>query len=178
MKFHLRQITLLVALFRALGSLVRARAGETADLEHWKESVRARFPAVPQLKTAELGAWLADTNRVPPVLLDVRTPPEFALSHLPGALRVDPRASPEAVRHLVPTQRLIVVYCSVGWRSSELATRLIDSGRTNVANLEGSIFAWANENRPLEAAGQPVTKVHPYNTTFGRLLRPERRGEP
>lgn len=39
----------------------------------------------------------------------------------------------------------IVVYCSVSYRSSILARRLQDMGFTNVYNLEGSIFKWANE---------------------------------
>lgn len=175
---RLFRLAVLVALFRALSSLVRARAGETADLESWKGAVRARFPNVPQIQTAELGDWLAATNRIPPLLLDVRTPAEFRQSHLPGAQRVDPGAQPATVQALIPSHRPVVVYCSVGWRSSELAERLRMSGLTNVMNLEGSIFAWANEHRPLEADGHPVTKVHPYNATFGRLLHPDRRATP
>jgi len=176
---RMRIFALSIALLRGMTSLVHVRAGETATLDHWKESVRARFPGVAQLSTSELASWLADTNRVPPLLLDVRTKPEFALSHLPAAHQVDPGTGAAAVRARVPTNRPIVVYCSVGWRSSELATRLAKAGITNVFNLEGSIFAWANEHRPLEAAeGQPVTRVHPYNSTFGRLLRPEVRGKP
>ena len=167
-----------MALLRALTGLLRARAGETADLEQWKIAVRARFPEVPQLATAELGHWLAATNRVPPVLLDVRTPAEYRVSHLPGAQSVMPGATLATVRALIPEHRPVVVYCSVGWRSSELAQRLRQDGLTNVMNLEGSIFAWANENRPLEADGRAVTTVHPYNRTFGRLLAPGRRAAP
>jgi hypothetical protein len=29
--------------------------------------------------------------------------------------------------------------------------------------MEGSIFQWANEGRPLEKEGKPVETVHPYN---------------
>ena len=69
----------------------------------------------------------------------------------------------------------MVVYCSVGYRSSRLVARLQQAGCTNVFNLEGSIFQWANEDRRLERDGQPVKEVHPYNRTFGQLLRPEHR---
>jgi len=167
-----------LALCRALLSLLRGRAGETGDLDHWKNAVRAQFPDVPQITTRELGDWLAATNRPPPVLLDVRTPAEFRMSHLPGARRVDPGARLTAVSPLLPTNRPVVVYCSVGWRSSELAHQLRQAGHTNVVNLEGSVFAWANEDRPLETEGHPASRVHPYNSTFGRLLRPDRRGPP
>jgi rhodanese-related sulfurtransferase len=146
-----------------------------ADLESVNRRVRARFPAVRQLSTAELAGWLADADRPAPLLLDVREPAEFAVSHLPGAVRVDPDASPEKLRPLVSTNRAVVVYCSVGYRSSALAARLAKAGATNVANLEGSIFAWANEGRPLASNGRPASVVHPYDARWGRLLNPERR---
>ena len=63
------------------------------------------------------------------------------------------------------------------YRSSRLAERLRQAGCTNVFNLDGSIFQWANEGRPLERDGRPVNEVHPYNKTFGQLLRPEHRAK-
>ena len=63
-----------------------------------------------------------------------------------------------------------MVYCSVGYRSSILAEKLQDLGFTRVYNLEGSIFKWANEGRPLAQDQTPVQKVHPYNTDWGKLL--------
>ncbi|MFM7100362.1 MAG: rhodanese-like domain-containing protein [Verrucomicrobiota bacterium] len=164
--------SLLLLLGRSLWAVVRAEDPATG-LEHWKKTVRTRFPEVRQLSVAELAAWLADTNRVPPQLLDVRTAPEFAVSHLPGARQVDPRSpAPDLLRSLDRT-RPVVVYCSVGWRSSDLATRLQQSGCTNVLNLEGSAFAWASEGRTLVSSNGATRRVHPYNETFGRLLRPE-----
>jgi hypothetical protein len=65
---------------------------------------------------------------------------------------------------------LIVVYCSVGYRSSVLARKLQDMGVTRVYNLEGSIFKWANEERPLVRNGDTVQKVHPYDAYWGKLL--------
>jgi hypothetical protein len=44
-----------------------------------------------------------------------------------------------------------------------------------VRNLDGSIFAWANEGRPLERNGQPAQLVHPYDALWGKLLDPARR---
>ena len=42
-------------------------------------------------------------------------------------------------------------------------------------NMEGSIFKWANEGRPVYRDGERVEKVHPYNETWGRLLDKARR---
>jgi len=120
--------------------------------------------------------WLADTNRPQPVILDVRKREEFLVSHLRGAKSVDPGAQAESLKSLVATNRPVVVYCSVGYRSSELARRLMKAGITNVFNLEGSIFQWANEGRPLVNSNGPAAKVHPYNARWGALLKPEVRG--
>lgn len=130
-------------------------------LAQW--TVRARFPDVRSISTTQLANWLSDSNREAPVLLDVRTEDEFNVSHLPDAVR---EASPETIA----SGRPIVAYCSIGWRSAESVLRLAHDGHTNVLNLEGSIFVWASEGRPLESHGQPIRKVHPYDSKWGRLL--------
>ncbi len=163
-------------IFLLSGGAVFGFDPEQDGLEGIKELVRIRFPAVRQLPTKELAAWLADTNRLQPVILDVRQAEEFAVSHLGGARRIDPAANADTVRALVATNQPVVVYCSVGYRSSELAQRLIKSGNTNVFNLEGSIFQWANEGRPLVNTNGSAGKVHPYSKRWGALLKPELRG--
>lgn len=170
---------MILLLARALGGVLFAGDDPGESLDHWKKVVRAKFPGVRQLSGGELDAWLADTNRPRPLLLDVRTEPEFRVSRLPGAVRVDPDAKPSDLAATLGTNsRPVVVYCSVGWRSSALAERLAKAGQTNVANLEGSLFGWANEGRRLEDDRGEARTVHPYNRTFGRLLKPELRADP
>lgn len=136
--------------------------------------LQRKFPAVVLIRTPELAAWLGDPNRTPPRLLDVREPVEYRVSHLAGAHLVEPGSDPAIVDF--PKDQPIVTYCSVGYRSAEYAQKLRQAGFTNVRNLEGSIFEWANEDRPLVAAdGKPAGQVHPYNKTWGLLLHPERR---
>jgi hypothetical protein len=58
---------------------------------------------------------------------------------------------------------------------------LLAAGVSPVYNLEGSIFAWANEGRALQSPRGPTEWVHPYNAVFGLLLaKPHRavRNEP
>lgn len=175
-RFRVAMTSLVAILFQALFAVAKANDGDTASLDPWKKAVRTRFPKVPQISTADLAAWLTDDDRPRPVLLDVRSMDEFAVGHLPGAIHVGPSSTPESVQRLIGTDPVpIVVYCSIGWRSSALAGKLAAHGFPKVVNLEGSAFAWANEGRPLEADGHPVDKVHPYHRFFGRLLRPERR---
>jgi hypothetical protein len=70
-----------------------------------------------------------------------------------------------------------VIHCTCGEldRSAELATRLRAAGFTHVRNLDGSIFRWANEHRPIVRDGAPASRVHPYNKSWGRLLADDAR---
>jgi rhodanese-related sulfurtransferase len=139
--------------------------------ETWSEVlpiVRRRFPGVRQISTRELAEWLASKDREHPLLVDARTEEEYGVSHLAGARRA---GDVESVRRLATdATRPIVVYCSVGYRSSALAERLQRAGFTKVFNLEGSIFAWANEQRPLWRGKERVEVVHPFDAKWGQLL--------
>ena len=132
--------------------------------------IESSYPAVPTITTDSLAGRLADTTKVRPVLLDARTPAEYGVSHLRGARRVDPTATQFPGLDSLARDRPIVVYCSVGYRSARIASRLRAHGFPNVANLEGSIFRWANEGRPVVRGDSVVRTVHPYDATWGRLL--------
>lgn len=101
------------------------------------------------------------------VLLDVREEDEFAVSHIHGAIRVDPGASAADVNEMLQntdTQLPLILYCSVGTRSSRLGTRLVrDSSERQIANLRGGVFAWHNQNRLLENAAGTTDYIHPYS---------------
>ncbi len=132
--------------------------------------ITSDYPNVPSITTDSLAQRLADDTGPKPLLLDARSPEEYAVSHLRGAQRVDPDADAYPALDTLATDAPLVVYCSVGYRSAGVAQALRKQGFTNVANLEGSIFRWANEGRPVYRDGRPVAAVHPYGATWGRLL--------
>ncbi len=137
------------------------------DVKHW---IRREFPDVQQLSTNELSDWLADDSRLPPVLLDAREKEEFDVSHLHNAkLAPDLRTALAAIGDS-PSTDPIVVYCSVGYRSSRLAQEIQQRGFTNVYNLEGSIFQWSNEGRSIFRGESLTTEVHPYDKDWSVLL--------
>lgn len=160
----------LVALLVCVLALLSCRS---VDWFLLKRSLRGKFRDERWITTQQLADWLADKKRPAPVLLDVRTPAEWKVSHLPGARPVDPGASAKTAAGETAKDAPIVTYCAVGYRSGKMAQRLRAAGFTQVQNLEGSIFQWANEHRPLQHDGKPVTQVHPNNAFWGRLLRPE-----
>ena len=118
------------------------------------------------VEPATLERWLADEQREVH-LLDARAPAEFRVSQLRGATRIDPDA-PDL--EAAPRCGTIVVYCSVGWRSGDIANQLSAAGRADVYNLDGGIFRWANEDRPVYRGARRVREVHPYDETWGRML--------
>ena len=137
--------------------------------------VRDRFADVVHLPPRELAAWLADGTRPAPLLLDARSEEEIAVSHLAGARRLDPLADADDLRAAAARGRPIVAYCSAGYRGARLARRLREAGAVEVSNLEGGIFAWANEGFEVVRNGELVREVHPYHGIFSRLLRRDRR---
>jgi len=160
----LRTLLLLLVLLAPLAGCAQDLGWAAVD-----RMIRHDFPAAPAILPDTLAARLG--GPAAPVLLDVREPEEFAVSHLAGARRVDPEASalPEEVLAL-PRDTPIVAYCSVGYRSAAVVERLRAEGFTRVENLEGSIFRWANEGRPVVRDGTAVREVHPYDRAWGVLL--------
>jgi rhodanese-related sulfurtransferase len=151
--------------------LLGSGTSPAADSLRWrmtKGKIQREFPGVQAITTGELAAILEAAGRAKPLLLDVRTAAEFEVSHLRGALRVN--TDDLQVRLDAPKETPIVTYCSVGYRSAKMAQRLHAAGFTNVRNLEGSLFQWANEGRPFVSSAAHRGKVHPYNGWAGMLL--------
>jgi len=154
------------------------RPVRASDMERVRELARLKFRDVNQITTDGLAHWVADTNRVSPLLVDARSEAEFRVSHLPKAVHGE---SVQEVKRLAAGSdgqlRPVVVYCAVGYRSSALVQKLKRAGLTNVFSLDGSIFQWANEGRDLYRGDDRVKAVHPHNHKWGQLLKPEYRAD-
>jgi phage shock protein E len=88
------------------------------------------------------------SNNTPHLLLDVRTPEEFADGHIAGAVNI-PLAELGNQLSQVPRDIPVIVYCRSGSRSAQAATLLRDSGYTNVLDM-GGIVAWVDAGYPVE----------------------------
>jgi len=71
------------------------------------------------------------------LLLDVRSPDEFAAGHLDGALNIPVDALPDRLAEVEPKDRPVVVYCRSGARSKKARALLLERGWTKVENLGG-----------------------------------------
>ena len=165
--------SLALATLGTAAPLAQAWPWEPQNWAEAKQLVRRKFPKVPLLSVPELKAWLDDTSRQRPVLIDVRGRREFDDSQLSGALHAETLSAALLLLEGRPKEVPIVVYCSVGYRSGAIAAGLIERGYTQAKNLEGSIFEWANSGLPIYQGARLATKVHPYNSSWGRLLNRE-----
>ena len=79
------------------------------------------------------------------IILDVRTPEEFADKHIPGAVSIpNETISTEEIPELPNKDQLILVYCRSGNRSKQASEKLAALGYTNVVEF-GGINSWPGE---------------------------------
>jgi rhodanese-related sulfurtransferase len=152
-----------------------AGAEQASPLAAVEADVKKAFPNVAVMPTAELEA--IEKSGQPVVLLDARSDAEFAVSRIEGARRVDPSMSATQFEDAFGTDlkgRKVVVYCAVGGRSSTLASRIDrvakEAGADGVYSLQGGIFRWHNEKRPLVGPVGATNEVHPFSANAARLI--------
>ncbi len=87
------------------------------------------------LSAAELKELIDEKNE-DYLLIDVRTRKEYNTGHIPTAINI-PYTQIEKRTNEIPKDRLIVVYCKVGGRSSVAESKLKELGYKNVLNFGG-----------------------------------------
>ncbi len=87
-------------------------------------------------------------SSAPYLLIDVRTPDEFATGHIHNAVNI-PLDSIEARLNEIPRTEPVVVYCHSGNRSGKASQILASAGYTQIYDL-GGINAWTDQGFPIE----------------------------
>ena len=84
------------------------------------------------------------------IILDVRTPEEFASGHIEGALNIDFNSGDFAneITRLNPSETY-AIYCRSGNRSGQAASIMHKAGFHDVSNLNGGVIDWTNAGLPL-----------------------------
>lgn len=166
---------LLIAMVLVLATAPSALSDQSFTLSRIQDQVRQDYSDVKHLATKALIERLAADKDV--LLFDVREKDEFAVSHLEGAKRIDPGTWRWTFLNSygkAAAGKTVVFYCSVGVRSSRLAAAvqsgLMKAGAKAVYNLDGGIFAWHNQKRPLMNSAGPTELVHPFDANWGRLV--------
>jgi len=85
------------------------------------------------------------------VVLDVRTPAEFAAGHVPGARNVSHDLLSSKTAELGELRdKQVVLYCRSGRRTLLAEETLRQAGFTKLLHLQGDYLAWEAEHRPIE----------------------------
>ncbi len=151
-------------------------AADSFTLDAVRERVTRDYADVEQLSTEAFAKAAGEGERV--LLLDVREREEFAVSRIPGAIQVEPGIWRWSFLSRFAEQargKTVIFYCSVGVRSSKLASAvqaaLKEKGALRVYNLDGGIFAWHNEARALVNDKGATPHVHPFDDHWGKLVK-------
>lgn len=140
----------------------RDRAACERVVERFIGQCRRRFPRANQLAVKD---YLAQKDKHKWVIVDVRPKAERDVSIIQGAMSKEAfEANARAHEH-----SRVLVYCTVGWRSSDYATRLSKRG-LRAHNLAGGLMAWALAGQPLvDPKGKPTKRVHVYGDRWNAL---------
>lgn len=114
-------------------------------IQAWIYSGRAT-DRLEQVGAPELAARLARGDS--PILLDVRTPAEWAGGRIKGAQHM-PFAEILQACCALPVDDEIVVYCGSGYRSNMAGSYMKNHGYGNVKSLAGGVLAWARSGQAL-----------------------------
>lgn len=173
MRHKIKWIAGLLLLGAASTAFLFYQFQKTDMLEAVHSNIKNQYPHVKHLSSADFQNLSNDDY----VIIDVREADEFAVSHIDGAIRIDPSASADDVVDEIANigrGKNIIFYCSVGVRSTILADKSRDKlqamGAAGVYNLTGGIFKWHNEKRAMVDADGETPFVHPYDKVWGRLV--------
>ncbi len=109
------------------------------------------------LTPAECQEYLAEGKAV---LIDVRTPSEFAFERVQGAM-LAPLSSFDAASMPSQDSKGIIFHCGSGIRSKMVSKKYFEAGFTNVAHMEGGLANWKKAGLPFITIdfGSGVEKV-------------------
>lgn len=98
---------------------------------------------IPTIRPADLAAKQAEGW----MLLDVRTDEEWAQGRIEGSVHVP---MDQVVARMDEIGDQVVCICAVGARS-ERVTQYLNQHGVEAVNLEGGVYGWAAEGRPVVA---------------------------
>lgn len=121
-------------------------------------SYKPKLGQFPEMTVKEL--LQAQRKGRPLTLVDARDKNEQRVSTLPGAILAH-----KLRQATLPNHHLVVVYCTIGYRSAQLVQALRRRG-LNAVNLVGGVLSWTHAGQPLRRDGKPTRRLHVYGATW------------
>lgn len=98
------------------------------------------------------------TAETAPLVLDVRSPAEYAAGHIPGATNLPYYKIPEQLTKLAEfTNDEIVIYCEAGVRAGIARGALEQAGFQQILLLAGNMQGWRAANLPVSRTVVEIT---------------------
>jgi len=106
------------------------------------------FAQVPGYHDVQVGEFEKLAKAGKGIILDVRTPKEYAEGHINGSVNINyfDKDFKDQVAKL-DSSKPIYVYCHSGGRSSKAMTIMKGEGFTTIYNLTGGYSAWKNVHK-------------------------------
>ena len=104
-------------------------------------ALRGTQVRVPNIGSEEFARLMREAPDA--VVLDVRTPGEFAMGHIPDAVNID-LMDPQFDRKIdaLDRQKTVLVYCRSGNRSYHAGNMMMKMGFEHVYNLASGVIGW------------------------------------
>jgi rhodanese-related sulfurtransferase len=106
----------------------------------------------PAMPAADVKARLGTPQA--PLMVDLRTPPEFAIAHLPGAVNIPVSELEKRLDEARPAEgQDLLIYCLNGSRTRQAEPLLYAHDINSFYHLEGELEGWLQKNYPFEKGG-------------------------
>ena len=131
----------------AITGISACGSGAPAGSPASQSKAAAPSAAVKHLPASEFTTALKKPGTI---VLDVRTPAEYASGHLPKAQNIDIKGADFATKiAALDKKATYAVYCQSGKRSSAALEQMTAAGYTQVYDLAGGIIAWRTMGGPM-----------------------------
>jgi|SRR5690606_17334396 len=105
-----------------------------------------------EITTLDITQFDADTAENG-ILIDVRTPEEYAEGHLPNAINIDVKDESFAEKmDEIKKNKNVYLYCKTGKRSAKAVAIADTLGFKNIYNLDGGFMSWKEAGKVVEKA--------------------------
>jgi len=129
------KIFLYLSIFIILSGCAKQKTKSPQGRTKKEATETSEIVKITHLSSSELKKLIDEKNK-DYLLIDVRSKGEYASGHIPTAINI-PHTQIEKRTNEIPKDRLIVVYCKVGSRSSVAESKLKELGYKNVLNFGG-----------------------------------------
>lgn len=135
---------------------------KTGDYDYTYGSVKGKITVIeyeqPNYHSVNAKEAKEIIANISPLILDVRTPMEFAQGYIEGALLLPVQnIQRDYVKIVDYKDKPVLIYCATGNRSTVTSKILIDNGFKNIYNMRYGIAEWQKNGFPV-AKGSSATK--------------------